>query len=139
MRPSIIVAAYGPDAITLAAVRRARALAGRRAEVMVVAGLRLGIGAAARCEGVPGIQVVPGVGSEALRAAWEATVPGPVLFLHDDVLLTGPNLERMLAQRARSGGFVVPWSNDVGMDHFCGPLPAGRQAAGRLRERVAAL
>src|SRR5437867_4191820 len=64
---------------------------------------------------------------------------GPVLFLLDDVLMTGPNLDRMMAELARRGGFVVPWSNDVGMDHFCGPLPDSQQAAGRLRERAATL
>ena len=139
MRPSIIVAAYGPDAVTLGAVRRSRALAGSSGNVTVVAALGPGAGAAARCAGIPGTRVVPGVGSEALRAALEATGPGPVLFLHDDVLLTGPNLDRMMAELARRGGFVVPWSNDVGMDHFCGPLPDSRQAAGRLRERAATL
>ncbi|HYT39214.1 MAG TPA: hypothetical protein VEN99_06880, partial [Acidimicrobiia bacterium] len=123
MRPSIIIAAYGPDAVTLGAVRRARALAGSSGNVTVVAALPPGAGAAARCAGIPGTRVVPGVGSGALHAALEATGPGPVLFMHDDVLLTGPNLDRMMAELARSGGFVVPWSNDVGMDHFCGPLP----------------
>jgi len=33
-----------------------------------------------------------------------------------------------MAELARKGGFVVPWSNDVGMDHFCGPLPESRHA-----------
>lgn len=138
MRPSIIVAAYGPDAVTLGAVRRARALAGSRG-VTVVAALLPGADAAAGCRGIPGVRVVPGVGSEALRSALEAASSGPVLFIHDDVLLTAPNLDRMMAELARKGGFVVPWSNDVGMDHFCGPLPEGRQAAGRLRERAATL
>jgi tetratricopeptide (TPR) repeat protein len=138
MRPSVIVAAYGPDATTLGAVRRARALAGSRG-VTVVAALRSGAGAAARCAGIPGVRVPPGVGSEALRLVLDAAGTGPVLFVHDDVLLTGPNLDRMMAELSRKGGFVVPWSNDVGMDHFCGPLPEGRHAAGRLRERAASL
>jgi tetratricopeptide (TPR) repeat protein len=138
MRPSIIVAGYGPNATTIAAVRRARALAGSRG-VTVVAALLPGAGAAAGCAGIPGTRVMPGVGSEALRQAMVAAGPGPVLFIHDDVLLTGPNLERMMAELSRKGGFVVPWSNDVGMDHFCGPLPESRHAAGRLRERAASL
>src|SRR2546422_5953205 len=52
-----------------------------------------------------------------LRAVLEDADPGPILFVHDDVLVTRLNLDRMvaeLARRARPGGFVVPWSNDVG-------------------------
>ena len=44
MRPSIVVAAYGPDAVTLGAVRRARALAGRSGNVTLhVAAVRAGV------------------------------------------------------------------------------------------------
>ena len=57
MRPSIIVAAYGPDAVTLGAVRRARALAGTSGNLTVVAALRPGAGAAARCATIPGTRV----------------------------------------------------------------------------------
>src|SRR5205823_294217 len=84
--------------VTLGAVRRARALAGTRGSVFVVAALQPGAAAAGRCEQLPGVEIVPAIGSEALRTAWEATPPGPVLFLHDDVLLTAPNLDRMLAE-----------------------------------------
>ena len=142
MRPAIVIAAYGPDQVTLGAVRRARALAGPHGRVTVVAALAPGVEPAARCAGLPGVRVAGGVGSEALRAVLKDADPGPILFVHDDVLVTRLNLDRMvaeLARRARPGGFVVPWSNDVGMDHFCGPLPEVKRAADRLAAAVSGL
>jgi hypothetical protein len=140
MKPSVIIAAYGPENVTLSAVRRARALTGIHGHIVVVAALPTATAAAARCAGIPGVRVVPGIGSEAYRSALAVIAGGPVLFIHDDILLTPPNLERMSAELARVGdGFVVPWSNDIGMDHFCGPLPSIRLAIPRLAERARGL
>lgn len=136
MKPTVVVLAYGPNDVTVQAVRRAKALAGARG-VQVVTALAPGAAAAAACRGVPGVTVATGVGTQALLDLLGAIQgDSPVLLIHDDVLLTRPNLERMQSVLARRGGLVVPWSNDIGMDHFCGPLPTSRLAAGRLSERV---
>lgn len=139
MKPTVVVLAYGPNDVTLQAVRRAKALAGAHG-VHVVTALAPGAAAAGACRSVPEVCVAPGTGTRALLDLLDGfNGDAPVLLIHDDVALTRPNLERMQSVLARRGGLVVPWSNDIGMDHFCGPLPPSKHAAGRLADRVSGL
>jgi len=136
MRPSIIVAAYGPDAVTLGAVRRARAWpeAAASPSWQPSSGGRC----RRRLQGHPRRPGGPGrwLRGPALGAGGASS--GPCC---SSTTTSSSRAEPRPddGELARKGGFVVPWSNDVGMDHFCGPLPEGRQAAGRLRERAATL
>lgn len=134
MRTSIVVVAYGPGRVTGAALRRASSLAGD-AEVLVVAGLPPGL-AAVRDAAGGRVRAVGGCGSDALREALEHLPDGPVLVAHDDVLVTRSALDRMEQALDRAGGIVLPYSNDVGMDHFVGPLPEVRRARRAVEERA---
>lgn len=115
---TLVLAAHGPTHTTREALQRADALVGRD-RVLVYPGTRAGLDAV-RALDRPGTEVVGSAGLDGLVAELP---PGPVLHLHDDVLLTAPALRRLHRTWQRSGGAVVPRSNDPETDHFEGPLP----------------
>ncbi|MGH2736467.1 MAG: hypothetical protein ACRDKZ_12880, partial [Actinomycetota bacterium] len=103
MPVTVIVAAYGPSRATRNAVRRARGLAGPDGRVFVFPGLVVGRDAA-RKSLLPGVEVVDEVGSDGLQAALDRSPEGPVLFVHDDVLVVPSTLDARVAEWERSGG-----------------------------------
>ena len=137
MRSAAVVCAFGPPATTRLAVQRARKLVGGDGQVVVIAGNRAGTRAVASVAPSRGVQVSDGVGTAALRAALEAVTDGPVLVLHDDVLLPPPALRALSAEHAAGSGPVVPWTNDPGSDHYLGALPPVRAGVSALQRHVA--
>jgi tetratricopeptide (TPR) repeat protein len=121
----VVVLAYGPSRLTRNSVRRARKLAGSRSRVMTVAASPVAVDA---ISSLPGTETVTGYGSTALGAALSQLPPEPTLLIHDDVVITTKGvvaLERALRAGSR---YAVPYSNDPGMDHFIGSLPADKAA-----------
>ncbi|MGH2735026.1 MAG: glycosyltransferase [Actinomycetota bacterium] len=138
MPVTVIVAAYGPTRATRNAVGRARGLAGPAGRVFVFPGLVVGRDAA-RKSLLPGVEVIDEVGSDGLQAALDRSPEGRVLFVHDDVLVVPSTLDALVAEWERSGGAVVPYSNDLGMDHFCGTLPPVDGAKAEVERRARSL
>jgi tetratricopeptide (TPR) repeat protein len=121
----VVVIAYGPGQQTKNAVRRAHKLAGNGQQVFAVAASLIGEDAIAS---VPGASTVVEYGNAGIRAALAQLPREPTLLIHDDVVITTRGvvaLERQLQQGSR---FAVPYTNDPGMDHFVGSLPADKAA-----------
>jgi len=127
----IVVLAYGPAPRTKRAVHRARKLVGTGHAVSVVAASPVGREAIANLAGAAKAE---GMGTAGLRHTLFDLGDEPALIIHDDVVLTMRGtmaLERELAAGAR---YVIPYSNDPGMDHYIGSLPAGKEAERVLDE-----
>ncbi len=136
MVEQIVIVAFGPSGITRAALRRARQLAGVRGRIVVVAPLPNGRPTLDGAAGEPGVTVVPTHGPEAIAAALAECRPGPVLLVHDDLLVPADSARRLLETWRRHGGYVVPWTNDMDIDHCVGALPPIAQAARQLGPAV---
>ncbi len=121
----IVVLAYGPAPVTKRAVNRARKLAGTGQTVTLVGASPPGRDAMAN---VAGASKIDDLGSAGLRRAFADLGDDDTLLIHDDVILTMRGM--MALERARAAGarFAVPYSNDPGMDHFIGALPADKTA-----------
>ncbi len=128
MVDQVVVLAFGPVAVTRAAIRRAGQLVGVRGTVVVVPALP---SSRAVVDGLHDAKVVAvdGVGAPAIRRALESCRSGPVLMVHDDVMVPAESVRRMSETWRRVGGFVVPWTNDREVDHCVGPLPPLARAA----------
>ena len=127
---SIVVCAFGPAATTRTAVQRARRIAGPSGSVVVFAA-HAGVADSVRNLPAGAARRIDGHGTPAAAAAL-ASLDGPVLFVHDDVLIT-PDGVRALARAERGEGVAVPWTNDLGVDHYLGSLPKVRAGDGALR------
>ncbi len=125
---NVVILSYGPSRATLAAVKRARRISDVD-PIRVVAASETGI----RRLDLPGVELIGELGTKGLLMALDE-VEGPVLLVHDDVLVTREAAAAMLEELGRRGGLVVAHSNDVGTDHFAGTLPPLRRAAERVRE-----
>lgn len=133
---SIVVCAFGPNDVTRSAVVRARRLAGPLGRVIVFAANRGGRTAVSQ---VPA-SLAERADGYGMAAAAEvlASLSGPVLFVHDDMLITAECLQA-LAGADRGSGVVVPWSNDLGTEHYVGGLPKIRGGEDRLRSEARSL
>lgn len=132
----IVVCAFGPLPVTKKAVARARALLSPRGRVIVFPAVRAAADGPLRgLSGLraPDVTVVEAVGRAGAEAALASCAPGPVLFLHDDVVVPRQALRRMTTAALAPRDIVVPYSNDNGVDATVGPLPPSAQAAGALR------
>lgn len=124
MSLTVVLCTFGNRPSGETAVTRARTLAGRRGTVLVVPATRAALATLPpprRTE--PPVRPVDASGAEGLRQALAAAPPGPVLLLHDDVLLTSAGLRALAACHERHPRLVVAHSNDRGTDHFAGALP----------------
>ncbi len=131
----MVVAVYGPSAVARSAVRRARALAGT-GEVVALPGSGAGVDAVTELRGV---RTVARPGTAGLVEALTSLPAGPALLVHDDVFLSGGAFAAMVRTFVAGGMLVVPWSNDIGMDHFCGPLPPSSRARSAVEARARGL
>lgn len=121
----VVVLAYGPERLTKNAVRRARKLAGNGHHVLAVAASPVARDTVAS---LPGATTVREYGRAGLQAALSQLPAEPTLLIHDDVVITTKGavaLERALKAGSR---YAVPHTNDPGMDHFVGSLPADKSA-----------
>lgn len=112
-----VILAYGPAKTTAAAVRRARRLGGSGTPLVVAATLLAG-------HGSPDTPV----GSQGLADVL-ASLDGPTLLIHDDAVLHPVAVRTLAAEVATHGCVVVAGTNDVGSDHFVGPLPTADEKA----------
>lgn len=112
-----VVVAHGPTDVTLAAVRRASDLvsggqiAGGR--VLVVAGTEPGA-AAVRALRRQGVETLDGNGSAALATAIMTCDDGPVLVVHDDVVIGAVGAEALLVAHLASSLPAVPLASAPG-------------------------
>lgn len=139
---AIVLHASGPGSVTKAAAMRACALVGPAGLVVAVGATRGGLGRHADLRRL-GVEIVESHAREGVDTALaqaESAAEGPVLFVHDDALVTPPALERMIAAHERTGWIVVPYSNDPGTDHLMpGDLAGGMGPARRAHAVVAGL
>ena len=125
----IVVLAYGPAPLTKHAVNRARKLVGTGQAVSVVAASPVGQEAIANLAGATKITAI---GTAGLRQAFGQLGEEPTLLIHDDVVLTTRGVLALERELAAGAAYAVPHSNDPGMDHFIGSLPAGKDAERHL-------
>jgi hypothetical protein len=130
---SVVVLAYGPAAVTDAAVARARRIVGHDGDVAVVAAVPPGRGPA-RDAARRGARLATETGTRGLIEALTASAEGAVLVLHDDVLLTAAGARRLVDAHRATGSVAVAMSNDTATDHFVGALPAVKHAAARCSQ-----
>jgi len=121
----VVVLAYGPGQETKNAVRRAGRLAGSGHQTLAVAASPVGLEAVAS---LPGATTFSEYGSRGIRAALSSLPPEPTLLIHDDVVITTRGVVALEREIEAGSRLAVPYSNDPGMDHFTGPLPAGKAA-----------
>jgi tetratricopeptide (TPR) repeat protein len=121
----VVVLAYGPGQQTKNAVRRARKLAGSGHQILAVAASPVGVEAVAS---LPGATTFSDFGNRGVRTALSSLPPEPTLLIHDDVVMTTRGVLALERELEAGSRLVVPYSNDPGMDHFAGPLPAGKAA-----------
>lgn len=120
----VILLAFGVSKTTRKAAQRLLRMTGVVDGVTVVraAGfVKLGSGM------IPGVEIAEATGSDGVRVV-AAAQQGQVLLVHDDVLVTRPTLEKMIACHREVGGVVAPYSNERAPDQFIGSLPAARDA-----------
>lgn len=106
-----IVVAYGPRAVTRAAVRRVKSIVSGRPVITV-----------------PGIADRSDGGEKGFVAAVADCPDGPVLVVHDDVAVDKVGVARLTAALGAGVTMAVPYTNDLEIDHHHGVLPAVNQA-----------
>lgn len=124
---SLVLAVHGPTLRSREALDRARQLVSADA-IRVYPAIRAGIDAAEALD----VDGCTSVGSRGLAEVLAQLPDGPVLLLHDDVLLTPASFARLVRAWERTGGAVAPQSNDPETDHFVGPLPLVADARSTL-------
>lgn len=127
----IVVAAHGPAQTTDRALQAARDLPGSR--VIAYPAVRAG----ARVSAPEGVETVDAVARHGLLAALDDAREPFVIHVHDDVLLTPETAMALVRASEGSGSLTVPWSNDLGTDHFAGSLPTVSEAGRVIGERRA--
>jgi hypothetical protein len=121
----VVVLAYGPGQQTKNAVRRAGRLAGSGHQILAVAASPVGVESVAA---LPGATTFSEYGNLGVLAALSSLPPEPTLLVHDDVVITTRGVAALERELEAGSRLAVPYSNDPGMDHFTGPLPAGKAA-----------
>lgn len=116
----VVVVAYGPASRTKKAARRARRLSGLQGSVAVVPASRHAVRS---CRNLP-VDVSSEVGSAGVRRAFEDTDCDYALLIHDDVFLSPAAVPELIASLDDGNRYAVPYTNDIGMDHFGGSLPS---------------
>ena len=132
----VVVVAYGPAARTKRAARRARRLAGLDGSVTVVPASPH---AARACRNLPVPVAEPG--TAAIRDALSNSSAEFAVLIHDDVFISQAAIEVLVAAVGDTHPYVVPYTNDLTMDHFGGSLPPADKVddatlASRARELV---
>ncbi len=120
-----IVIAYGPSHVTSRAAKAVRRLANPWLKVVVVAA-HPGVDVS---DLPTGFEVASGHGSRRVREILASLAPTePVLVMHDDAAITSRGLRRMIDSLSPDSPVVIPFTNDVGTDHYIGTLPPPGQA-----------
>jgi tetratricopeptide (TPR) repeat protein len=125
----VVILAYGPSQRTKNTVRRAHKLAGSGHQVLVVAASPVGRDAVAS---LPGVTAVSEQGGAGIRSALSLLPDEPTVLMHDDVTITAKGVVALERELQAGSRYVVPYSNDPGMDHFIGSLPADKAAQRHL-------
>jgi tetratricopeptide (TPR) repeat protein len=126
-----VLLVYGPTQSARKSAARLRELVS--GSVVAVAASPAGSGPLASLKGIAKQRLA---GSAGLRAAL-ADLPAadPVILIHDDVTIDRTALTALERSLDTGNRYVVPYSNDPGVDHTAPTLPEG-PAGTRMRSRV---
>ena len=130
----VVVLAYGPANATKRAVRRAREIAAKGKEVIVVPATAVAQPAVAELHNVA---TVADSGRLGLHEALLELPEEPVLLFHDDVVITRRSAAAMERSLRCGNRYVVPYGNDRDLGSFFKTLPVDH-AAERKLDKIAA-
>lgn len=117
---SVIVCSYGTPKATHKALRRLRAMLSHDDQLIVYAGTRMGTADSGQTKGV---DVVETIGQAGLLDALNLVTSDLVLHVIDGVTLSAGTMRKLVQRASQTGKLAVPWTNDIGTDHYAGALP----------------
>lgn len=101
-----VVVAHGPASVTKQAITRLEETLGPEARIVVVAAVRPALNVVSRIKGRD-VVAVREFGRRGYSRALASCAPGPVLLIHDDVVVDGPSISLLAADSAASEGVAV--------------------------------